>query len=117
MSTPGSAATALAPGRASMVELVERKRSRTRATICYDPNVRPALLGASARPGITGRVAVSDFVRVGDGGLRGLCPDRKRSGSSSTRSFGRGRSRCRAGILEVVAPGWPVGPPLLAAGA
>src|ERR1700712_2703290 len=42
----GSLATALAPGAARVTELLERERKRGRATISYDPNVRPALLGS-----------------------------------------------------------------------
>ena len=48
----GSLATVLAPGRASVEDLVDREHQRRRATISYDPNVRPALLGTpeEARP-------------------------------------------------------------------
>ncbi len=71
-------ATALAPGKRSVVELVERERARGRVTISYDPNVRPALLGepARARPEIERLVALSDVVKVSDEDLRWLYPDR-----------------------------------------
>ncbi len=74
----GSLATALAPGKRSVVELVERERARGRVTISYDPNVRPALLGepARARPEIERLVALSDVVKVSDEDLRWLYPDR-----------------------------------------
>jgi len=74
----GSLATALAPGAANVTELLERERARGRATISYDPNVRPALLGLpeDARPGIEHLVALSDVVKVSDEDLRWLYPDR-----------------------------------------
>ncbi|WP_448073623.1 carbohydrate kinase family protein [Georgenia yuyongxinii] len=75
----GSLATALAPGRAHVVDLLERERERGRATISYDPNVRPALLGepGSARPEIERLVALSDVVKVSDEDLRWLYPGRR----------------------------------------
>lgn len=74
----GSLATALPPGRASVVDLVEREHKRGRVTVSYDPNVRPALLGdaARARPDIERLVALSDVVKVSDEDLRWLYPDR-----------------------------------------
>lgn len=73
----GSLATALAPGNANVIDLVEREHSRGRLTISYDPNVRPALLGdaAQARRGIERLVALSDVVKVSDEDLRWLYPD------------------------------------------
>jgi fructokinase len=73
----GSLATALAPGDANVVDLVERERKRGRVTISYDPNVRPALLGdaTQARTGIEHLVALSDVVKVSDEDLRWLYPD------------------------------------------
>ena len=73
----GSLATALPPGNANVIDLVERERTRGRVTICYDPNVRPALLGdaARARTGIERLVALSDVVKVSDEDLRWLYPD------------------------------------------
>ena len=74
----GSLATVLPPGKASVVDLVEREHKRGRATVSYDPNVRPALLGdaARARPDIERLVALSDVVKVSDEDLRWLYPDR-----------------------------------------
>ncbi|MCZ2860744.1 carbohydrate kinase family protein [Blastococcus sp. VKM Ac-2987] len=74
----GSLATALAPGAAQVTMLLERERDRGRATISYDPNVRPALLGSpgEARPGIEHLVSLSDVVKVSDEDLRWLYPDR-----------------------------------------
>jgi fructokinase len=74
----GSLATVLAPGRASVENLLEREHQRARVTISYDPNVRPALLGTpeQARPGIEHLVALSDVVKVSDEDLSWLYPDR-----------------------------------------
>ena len=74
----GSLATVLPPGKASVVDLVEREHKRGRVTVSYDPNVRPALLGdaARARPDIERLVALSDVVKASDEDLRWLYPDR-----------------------------------------
>jgi fructokinase len=74
----GSLATVLAPGRASVEDLLEREHQRARVTISYDPNVRPALLGTpeQARPGIEHLVGLSDVVKVSDEDLEWLYPDR-----------------------------------------
>jgi len=73
----GSLATALAPGNANVIDLVEREHKRGRVTISYDPNIRPALLGdaTQARRGIERLVALSDVVKVSDEDLRWLYPD------------------------------------------
>ena len=72
----GSLATALAPGRAHVVELMEREHERGRVTVSYDPNVRPALIGATARADVELLVGLSDVVKVSDEDLRWLYPDR-----------------------------------------
>jgi len=74
----GSLATVLPPGKANVVDLVEREHERGRVTVSYDPNVRPALLGdaESARPEIEHLVAMSDVVKVSDEDLRWLYPGR-----------------------------------------
>jgi fructokinase len=74
----GSLATALAPGRTSVEDLITRERQRGRVTISYDPNVRPALLGSPerARPDIERLVSLSDVVKVSDEDLQWLYPDR-----------------------------------------
>jgi fructokinase len=74
----GSLATALAPGKDSVVDLIQREHERGRVTISYDPNVRPALLGepARARPDIERLVTLSDVVKVSDEDLHWLYPDR-----------------------------------------
>ena len=73
----GSLATVLAPGKANVVDLVEREHERGRVTVSYDPNVRPALLGDAVRaqPDIEHLVARSDVVKVSDVDLRWLYPD------------------------------------------
>jgi fructokinase len=75
----GSLATALEPGAGQVTDLLERERERGRVTISYDPNVRPALLGApeDARPGIEHLVSLSDVVKVSDEDLHWLYPDRR----------------------------------------
>jgi fructokinase len=72
----GSLATALSPGKEHVIDLIEREHERARATISYDPNVRPALLGEpdAARPDIERLVALSDVVKVSDEDLRWLYP-------------------------------------------
>ena len=74
----GSLATALAPGRTAVEELMRREHERGRVTISYDPNVRPALLGTPdrARPGIERLIALCDVVKVSDEDLLWLYPDR-----------------------------------------
>jgi fructokinase len=74
----GSLATVLPPGKANVVDLLEREHERGRVTISYDPNVRPALLGDAehARPDIERLVALSDVVKVSEEDLGWLYPDR-----------------------------------------
>lgn len=71
----GSIGAVLPPGGADVRSLVERHRST--ATITYDPNVRPALMGnpVTARASIEQMVALSDIVKVSDEDLRWLDPD------------------------------------------
>jgi fructokinase len=75
----GSLATALAPGRTNVEDLMRREHERGRVTISYDPNVRPGLLGTPdrARPGIERLVALCDVVKVSDEDLLWLYPDRQ----------------------------------------
>src|SRR4051794_18045345 len=74
----GSLATVLEPGRANVVDLLEREHERGRVTVSYDPNVRPALMGdaARARPEVERLVALSDVVKVSDEDVGGLYPGR-----------------------------------------
>ena len=72
----GSLATVLAPGCAHVVDLMEREHERGRVTVSYDPNVRPALMGAAAqaRADVERLVALSDVVKVSDEDLHWLYP-------------------------------------------
>ena len=74
----GSLATVLPPGKANVVDLVEREHKRGRVTVSYDPNIRPELLGDAvrARPDIERLVALSDVVKASDDDVRWLYPDR-----------------------------------------
>jgi fructokinase len=64
----GSLATVLPPGKANVVDLVEREHKRGRVTVSYDPNIRPELLGDAVRvrPDIERLVALSDVVKASD---------------------------------------------------
>jgi fructokinase len=75
----GSLATALAPGRTNVEDLLGREHQRGRVTISYDPNVRPALLGTPERalPDIERLVALCDVVKVSDEDLQWLYTDRQ----------------------------------------
>lgn len=62
----GSIAAVLEPGGAAVAALLENARAH--ATITYDPNARPALMGepARARSAVERIVAISDVVKVSD---------------------------------------------------
>lgn len=70
----GSIAAVLEPGASAVHKLVESARHR--ATITYDPNVRPSLMGtpAQARPKIEALVRAADVVKVSDEDLLWLYP-------------------------------------------
>jgi fructokinase len=70
----GSIATALAPGAAQVRRVVAEARDR--ATLSYDPNLRPILLGTpdDERPGVEHLVAASDVVKASDEDLAWLYP-------------------------------------------
>ena len=70
----GSIAAILAPGASAVRTLLESLRHR--ATITYDPNVRPTLMGspAQARPQIEALVQTADVVKVSDEDLLWLYP-------------------------------------------
>ncbi|MFC5172071.1 carbohydrate kinase family protein [Streptomyces mutomycini] len=71
----GSVATALEPGAETVMDLV--RSFRAAATVSYDPNVRPALMGdhAAAVRRAERCVALSDVVKASDEDLRWLYPD------------------------------------------
>jgi fructokinase len=70
----GSIAAVLEPGAPKVRRLVERHRGT--ATITYDPNLRPALMGspALARPHVEAMVGLADVVKVSDEDLAWLEP-------------------------------------------
>ncbi|MFG2586848.1 carbohydrate kinase [Streptomyces sp. NPDC048438] len=71
----GSLATAMDPGADTVLELVGSLRAA--ATVSYDPNVRPGLMGDHARAVRRAErwVALSDIVKASDEDLRWLYPD------------------------------------------
>lgn len=72
----GSIAAVLHPGAADVRKLVSAARSG--ATITYDPNIRPTLMGSpdEARGPVEATVALADVVKVSDEDLAWLYPDR-----------------------------------------
>ena len=72
----GSIAAVLEPGGTQTVDAVERARAT--ATVSYDPNVRPSLMGSpdDVRPRIEALVALSDVVKASDEDIAWLYPDR-----------------------------------------
>lgn len=70
----GSIAALLEPGASAVYALV--KAARATATITYDPNVRPALMGdpVDTRLSIERLVALADVVKVSDEDLTWLVP-------------------------------------------
>ena len=64
---------ALAPGGEAVLELLALARSS--ATVTYDPNVRPALLGDGARALVERLVELADVVKVSDEDLAWCEPD------------------------------------------
>lgn len=70
----GSIATALPPGADTVLEVVDAARSR--ATVSYDPNLRPRLLGSpdAERARVERLVAACDVVKASDEDLAWLYP-------------------------------------------
>jgi fructokinase len=70
----GSIAAVLEPGAGTVRDLLERARST--ATITYDPNARPAIMGDRAESArrIEALVALADVVKVSDEDLAWLYP-------------------------------------------
>jgi fructokinase len=71
----GSIGAVLAPGAATVIDMV--RALRPTSTITYDPNARPALMGdpRTARQSIERVVALADVVKVSDEDLAWLAPD------------------------------------------
>lgn len=70
----GSLAATLAPGGQAVLELV--RRTRESATISYDPNARPSLMGSpdAVLPTVEALVAASDVVKASDEDIAWLYP-------------------------------------------
>ncbi|MEO7132248.1 MAG: PfkB family carbohydrate kinase, partial [Dermatophilaceae bacterium] len=70
----GSIGAVLLPGAAVVRETL--RSARASATISYDPNARPSLMGtaAQARTVIEESIALSDVVKVSDEDIDWLCP-------------------------------------------
>lgn len=70
----GSIAAVLQPGGDAVARLVEQRRAV--ATVTYDPNLRPALMGSpeQALPAVERLVALADVVKVSDEDLAWLHP-------------------------------------------
>ena len=72
----GSIAAVLEPGGTQTVEAVEQAHGT--ATVSYDPNARPSLMGSpdDVRPRIEALVALADVVKASDEDIAWLYPDR-----------------------------------------
>ncbi len=72
----GSIAAVLEPGGAQVLDAVGR--AQPTATVSYDPNVRPSLMGSpdDVRPRIEAVVALADVVKASDEDIEWLYPDR-----------------------------------------
>ncbi|MGO1315575.1 MAG: carbohydrate kinase family protein [Cellulomonadaceae bacterium] len=112
----GSIAATLPPGADHVLELVTR--ARPTASVTYDPNVRPAIVGppAAARERVEAMVALSDVVKVSDEDLAWLYPGiearssaaawHKRTGAPviMTRGEQGAVAWTASGVIEVLAP-------------
>ena len=89
----GSIATSLAPGGAKVEEVMGAARGS--ATVSYDPNLRPALLGdvAVERERVARLVALSDVVKVSEEDLAWLYPGQDPDG------IVRGWTRCGPALV------------------
>jgi fructokinase len=117
----GSIASWTPPGAARIAELVRELRAAGRMLISYDPNVRPAVIGArqGAVEVVERSVALADLVKASREDLAWLYPDRAveevaerwsglgaevvviTDGDAGARAYPRGRGRVRR-------PGRPV---------
>lgn len=70
----GSIAATLEPGGSQVLEAVRRLRDQ--ATVSYDPNARPTLMGTAdeARPRIEDLISLSDLVKASDEDIEWLYP-------------------------------------------
>lgn len=72
----GSIGATLAPGADAVREILERER-RAGATISYDPNARPRIMGEAddVRQQMEALIALSDIVKASDEDIEWLYPD------------------------------------------
>ena len=73
----GSLASWIPPGANAIEALLRREHHRGAVTICFDPNVRPALMGdyRAARARVERLVGLADLVKVSDEDLAWAHPD------------------------------------------
>ena len=71
----GSIAATIEPGGSQVVDVVRRLRDQ--ATVSYDPNMRPTLMGSpeAVRARVEDLIALSDVVKASDEDLQWLYPD------------------------------------------
>jgi len=100
---------ALAPGGAAVLDILAAARERS--TVTYDPNIRPALLGAAAqaRPLVERLVGLADVIKASDEDLDWLEPG-VTAGDVAARWAAAGPAlvvvtRGGAGVLAVTAGG------------
>ena len=100
----GSIAAVLEPGATAVTRILSAAREG--ATVTYDPNVRPSLMGdrADAAARIERLVALSDVVKVSDEDLAWLFPGEQPADAASLARFGArtrrrhpGRRGCTCG--------------------
>lgn len=70
----GSLGAVLAPGAVAVREILAGAH-RSGIPVCYDPNVRPTLMGDGARPAIEALVGAADLVKLSSDDLAWLHPD------------------------------------------
>lgn len=89
----GSIGAVTEPGSTTVLDIV--RAARATATVSYDPNVRPALMGdhAAAVRRVEECVGLSDLVKASDEDLEWLYPGRRRSGSRHA-GWGAGPPSC-----------------------
>lgn len=112
----GSIAAVLEPGATSVTRII--RAARDSATITYDPNVRPSLMGdrADAVEAIERLVSLADVVKVSDEDLGWLFPDEE-AADVAARWLGRGPALVvvtlgSAGALAVTRSGRVAAPPV-----
>ncbi len=116
----GSLASWTPPGSAAVNRLLRRARTEDGTTVCYDPNVRPSLLGSpeAARPLVEPLMALAHVVKASDEDLAWLYPG-STAGEAAERvqalgpalvvvTLGPDGALARHGADEVAVPAPPV---------